>query len=174
MAGEATMAQLTRRQHDAMAAKEMNAIARGVKKQAKPNASQGHIRTHAKADATAAESEESGVVFVRQFQQKQDCSGEHVRDTVFFNSNPLYFFADENSEEPTNRMKYGCSLKTGEIWIDFCDLSDKACKNPTHRGVMAEESGECTNSVYSTFSFVGECKRDHSFLKAYSRHDIAV
>eukprot|EP01031_Cornospumella_fuschlensis_P030175 gene30175-36453_t len=163
-------AELTRRQANAAAAKDLNDFVKEAKKNAKPAAAKNHIRKNAKV-GTMDHKDESGVLFLREYVAKQDCSGDHVRDLVLFNANPSFYY-DEN-DVAVNRVKYSCNLKTGDMWIDFCELTDAACANPTHTHMLARE-GECSNSEYSMYSFVGECKPDTSFLKYYSRHDMSV
>ncbi|RYY85971.1 hypothetical protein EON63_06575 [archaeon] len=101
------------------------------------------------SDAVGSGYEEGGVVFLRQFCPKNDCSSDYVRDTVLFNHNPPFYYDD--NEMTINRIKYGCSRKTGEIWIDFCDPSDAACMNSTHHGDLAQ-TGQCIHLSSLFFS----------------------
>eukprot|EP01031_Cornospumella_fuschlensis_P039164 gene39164-47653_t len=170
-----------RQKENAAADKALSALVKAAKEKQdkiKPVAAvQGNLRAVGNKDSSAMfhnDEEKSGIVFLREFLSRNDCSGESVRDTVLFNKNPSFLYTEDDFGA-SGRVKYGCSLSTGEIWADLCRLDDKRCKNPTQRVVLGQ-SGVCTpaDDTLAPFGFVGECMKNINFLSEYRGRDATV
>lgn len=156
---------LTRLQLEEFAQQGLNSILGELRTVAKPM-----IYGHNNADYTRKTS--NGIIFLRQFKGSDDCSGEHIRDMVFFHENPNFYL--DNTNQPINRVQYGCSIESGEVWVDFCSLSDPQCDVPLMRASLVDHKGQCTNSRFSSWSLLGSCKKDSSFMKGLTGRDMAV
>lgn len=138
----------------------------------------GELRTVAKPmiyghnNAGYSKMVSNGVIFLRQFKGSDDCSGEHVRDMVFFHENTNFYL--DNSNQPINRVQYGCSMESGEVWVDFCSLVDPECDVPLMRASLVDHKGQCTNSRFASWSLLGSCKKDASFMKSLSGLDMSM